>query len=533
MATVDLAEDTLLGRRVALKRVTPAAEVSGLSRLRREAILGAALSHPNLVSVYDILTPADGDLIIVMEYVAGETLRDVLTRRGALPPSEALPLLAGVAAGLDAIHAAGIVHRDVKPSNILIGADGVVKLADLGIASVPDRTRITTSGSLIGSLGYMAPEQLEDAAATRAIDVYALAAMAFEVLSGTKARQESNPVALAHAIATKPPPSLRDAWPAAPRAVSDLLSRGMARDPAARPASAGELVADLRAGLAASSARSARPARIEGPERSERSRNAVVAPMSVPAAGRRRYVPPRYVPPRDPPVPVPGGGGARSRRWTLAAAMLGVVALAVVVLVLVNSGGSPSRKSAGSRARVAAPAHKQSTARRHGARTRRSRPAGTTGTTGAAGRASGAAGASTAQSTQPPPAAVGTTPTSSSSPPSSASGAVSSATAPVSAVESFYRLAASRHYSQAWALADPALRAQLRGYESFVAGQANDRSITFGSANTVSQTTTSSTVAVKTTSVQADGTHHCAGTVDLGAATAGHWELHQLHITCT
>jgi hypothetical protein len=103
----------------------------------------------------------------------------------------------------------------------------------------------------------------------------------------------------------------------------------------------------------------------------------------------------------------------------------------------------------------------------------------------------------------------------------------------VSAVESFYRLAASRQYPQAWALADPALRTQLRGYESFVAGQANDRSITFDSAHTVSQTSTSSTVAVKTTSVQADGTHHCAGTVDLSAATAGHWQLHQLHINCT
>ena len=161
MATVDLAEDTRLGRLVALKRMGGAVDVSGLSRLRREALAGASLNHPNLVSVYDVLTLEDGELIIVMEYVQGETLRDRLAREGRLAPTDALPLLAGAAAGLDAIHGAGIVHRDVKPSNILLGEDGAVKVADLGVASVPDRTQITTTGSIIGSLVYMAPEQLE------------------------------------------------------------------------------------------------------------------------------------------------------------------------------------------------------------------------------------------------------------------------------------------------------------------------------------------------------------------------------------
>jgi serine/threonine-protein kinase len=263
MATVDLAEDTLLGRPVALKRMAGAVDVQGLSRLRREALAGASMSHTNVVSVYDIVTRDDGDLVIVMEYVEGETLRDLIAREGALPPSRALEILAAAAAGLDAIHGAGIVHRDVKPSNILLGKDGAVKVADLGVASVPDRTRITTAGSLIGSLSYMAPEQLEDAPVTPAIDIYALAAVAFEALSGVKARDETNPVALAHAITTKPPPSLGDVWPTAPPTVTDLLVRAMSADPRARPGSAGELVAGLKEGLGAGPPRpAARPSQV-------------------------------------------------------------------------------------------------------------------------------------------------------------------------------------------------------------------------------------------------------------------------------
>ena len=249
MARVDLAEDTLLGRRVALKRMNETADPHGGLRLRREAMTGASLSHPNLVSIYDVCTGEDGHLVVVMEYVAGETLRAKLGREGRLPAGEAIHILEGVAAGLDAIHARGIVHRDVKPSNILLGADGVVKLADLGIASVPDGTRITTSGSIIGSLSYMAPEQLTDTRARPAIDIYALAAVAFELLSGRKARREANAVALAHALATQPPPDLRSVWPDAPAAAAQIVSRGMARDPSDRPRSARELVARLKAAL--------------------------------------------------------------------------------------------------------------------------------------------------------------------------------------------------------------------------------------------------------------------------------------------
>jgi eukaryotic-like serine/threonine-protein kinase len=501
MATVELAEDTRLGRLVALKRMAGTVDVSGLSRLRREALAGASLNHPNLVSVYDILALDDGDLVIVMEYVQGETLRDRLSRQGALAPSDALPLLAGVASGLDAIHGAGIVHRDVKPSNILLGEDGAVKVADLGVASVPDRTQITTAGSIIGSLNYMAPEQLESGPATPALDVYALSAVAFEVLSGVKAREAPNPVALAHVIATKPPPSLRDAWPAAPRAVTELLRRGMSREPRDRPASAGDLVAGLEAGFGAQTTKRA----------TARAPRVVEAGETPGPAAPRRASPPRRerasTPPPEPRRTAPAAHDPRSRRWILAAVALGAVCVAVALVLLLNGGSSPSPKTAASGAK----SHSH-TARSHSASTPQttpSRSASSTATSSAAAPA--ASGSGTAGSTAP----------------------ASSAATPVAAVESFYRLAAARRYSEAWALADPAFRAQLGGYRSFQAGQANDRSITFNSARVVSQTATSSTVSVSTTSVQSDGTHHCSGTVDLVPGPTGRWLMHQIRINCT
>jgi len=511
MATVELAEDTRLGRLVALKRMGGTVDVSGLSRLRREALAGASLNHPNVVSVYDILTLEDGELVIVMEYVQGETLRDRLAREGRLAPSDALPLLAAAAAGLDAIHGAGIVHRDVKPSNILLGEDGAVKVADLGVAAVPERTQITTVGSIIGSLNYMAPEQLDSGRATPALDVYALSAVAFEVLSGEKARDAANPVALAHMIATQPPPDLGGVWPQAPRAVSDLLARGMSSDPRKRPRSAGELVAGLAAGFDG------------GATRPLVRRAPVIAAAGATAAAAGRPEPPRTAPLTDDTEP---------RRWILPAIALGAIALAVILLLLLNSGSSPAPKTTSSGAK-----HRSHRARSHSASASH-----TTTSHSATATSSASAPASSASSSASNSSAAGsTTPASSTSASSSsattgsgtaAPAGSSSATTPIGAVESFYQLAAARRYPEAWALADPAFRAQLGGYGSFEAGQANDRSITFNSARVTNQTASSSTVAVSTTSVQADGTRHCSGTVDLVPGTSGGWLMHQIAINC-
>src|SRR3954453_1536163 len=183
MASVLLAEDERLGRQVAIKRLHAESPEDTARRFRREARLGASLNHPNIVAVYDIVTDDEG-VLIVMEYVEGETLRDAIDR-GPLEPKRALDILDGLAAALDHAHGEGIVHRDVKPANVLLGADGrTVKLADLGIATAVEGTRITMSGTVLGTAAYMAPEQLEGHKPGPAADIYSLAVLAGERAPG-------------------------------------------------------------------------------------------------------------------------------------------------------------------------------------------------------------------------------------------------------------------------------------------------------------------------------------------------------------
>jgi eukaryotic-like serine/threonine-protein kinase len=240
MAVVVLAQDERLGREVALKRMHPDVGPDVARRFDREAKVGASLNHPNVVKVFDVVTEGE-QVTIVMEYVQGRTLREILQEGPPEPPS-ALAILRPLADALDHAHEKGVIHRDVKPGNVLVRSDGTVKLADLGIATGIDTTRITTSGTQLGSVAYMAPEQIEGEEVTSATDVYALAAVAFETLSGRKARPASTPAAIVHQVANDPPPDLREAWPAAPAEATEVLQQGMAFHPAERPQSAGELL---------------------------------------------------------------------------------------------------------------------------------------------------------------------------------------------------------------------------------------------------------------------------------------------------
>jgi serine/threonine protein kinase len=639
MATVVLAEDLTLGRLVALKRVHTLGDASGRSRLRREALVGASLSHPNLVSVYDVVAGEHGEHVIVMEYVEGDTLRDALRRGSGLAVAEALRVIEGVSAALDAIHRRGIVHRDVKPANILLGANGAVKLADLGIASAADRTQITTDGAVLGTFSYMAPEQLGGAPPTAAVDVYALSAVAFEVLSGRKARLEPNPLALAHAISTQPPPDLREAWPQAPRAAAELLVRSMSREPSQRPHSAGELAGRLRAALEphpttpmpagaldpprSSSARdpTARRGSAPAPEapreptgpsyeddltaaagvqrakrrdgggsaplwdrradaspapqspagskqpsgRRETPTPPVIAPSaSAPSARRSGAViaaapNPAARPPTDPGPrkgrPIPGKTRrppvatrrhGRSQGRILAAASIALAAVAVLVAVAISAGGSQPRTPNGataSRHSSRVPARSRTTAKTSGPLKSPTNRTTATGANSAPANASATSGSNspptnrtTATGASSPPTNR-TTATGASSPPAGTSASPSAnapAGNPVAAVESFYSLAASHRYAEAWALADPTFRAQLGGYRRFQAGQAGDRSITFDATHVLSRSSTDVTVAVQTTSMRTDGTQHCLGAVDLASGGAPEsWLLHLIHINCT
>jgi serine/threonine protein kinase len=247
MASVLLCEDERLGRQVAVKRLHSDSPVDVEHRFNREAKLGASLNHPNLVSVFDTTTDDEG-VLIVMEYVDGEPLSRML-RRGPLRPEEVVRMVRDLGDALDHAHAQGVVHRDVKPGNVLIRHDGLTKLADLGIATASDGTRITRSGTVLGTAAYMAPEQLDGGDAGPPADIYALAAIAFEALSGKKPREGRSPMEIAHKIATEGAPDLRDAWPNAPKDAAQVLQRGMAKDPRDRPDTAGELARELAAAL--------------------------------------------------------------------------------------------------------------------------------------------------------------------------------------------------------------------------------------------------------------------------------------------
>jgi eukaryotic-like serine/threonine-protein kinase len=189
MATVDLARDVDLDRLVALKRLAEnlARDEELQRRFLREARLAARLAHPNVVRVFDV-GEDDGRPFIAMEYVEGETLAELVARRRALPVPETAALGLQMCAGLAAAHAAGLVHRDVKPHNLLLGTDGVLKLGDFGIAAGHEGTRLTLAGTVLGTAGYLAPEQARGEQVTAAADIYAVGAVLYELLTGEPAR---------------------------------------------------------------------------------------------------------------------------------------------------------------------------------------------------------------------------------------------------------------------------------------------------------------------------------------------------------
>jgi len=247
MATVYEAVDSRLDRTIALKVMHPglAEDEEFVSRFIREAKSAARLSHPNVVAVYD-QGADDGHVFLAMEHVRGRTLRDLLREVGRLNPRLALEVFEPMLAALGAAHQAGIVHRDVKPENVLLSDDGQVKVADFGLArAVANATSHTTSGILMGTVGYLSPEQVERGLADPRSDVYAAGIVLFEMLTGDKPYdgETALQVAYRHVHDDVPPPSSVVAG--LPAELDALVVRATSRDPEKRPADAKRFRAEV------------------------------------------------------------------------------------------------------------------------------------------------------------------------------------------------------------------------------------------------------------------------------------------------
>jgi eukaryotic-like serine/threonine-protein kinase len=246
MAEVYLATDRVLDRQVAVKVLGGwlAHDGTFVERFRREALASARISHPALVAVFDAGSE-DGMSYIVMELVPGETLAEVIAREGRLPPDQATRIGASVAEALAVAHAAGIVHRDVKPANVMLTPDGRTKLMDLGIARDIGGKRLTRASSILGTAGYISPEQARGDPVDHRSDIYSLGCVMYEMLTGRRPFVADDPVAVAYQHvhqAPAPPASVESSVPAALDAV---ILRAMEKDPAARFQSA----ADMRSAL--------------------------------------------------------------------------------------------------------------------------------------------------------------------------------------------------------------------------------------------------------------------------------------------
>lgn len=249
MASVYLALDTRLDRDIALKilRSDLAKDEAFASRFRREARSAARLSHPNVVAVFDQGEDA-GHMFLAMEYVPGKTLREVMRAEGPLTPRAALDIISPVLQALGAAHRAGIIHRDVKPENVILREDdGVVKVADFGLArAVSAHTVTSQTGVLLGTVAYLSPEQVERGIADARSDVYAAGLILFEMLTGSKAFTGDSAIHIAyqHVHGSVPAPSSR--VPSVPPELDALVALATARDPDQRPTDAADLLTQVR-----------------------------------------------------------------------------------------------------------------------------------------------------------------------------------------------------------------------------------------------------------------------------------------------
>ena len=246
MANVYLANDTILDRKVAIKvlRGDLSNDEKFIRRFKREALSVSNLSHPNIVEVYDV-GEEDGNYYIVMEYIEGKTLKQLLQKRGALTLNEVIDIMTQLTDGLAHAHEAYIIHRDIKPQNIMIEDNGLVKITDFGIAMALNATQLTQTNSAMGSVHYFPPEQASGKGSTLKSDVYSLGIMMYELLTGYLPFRGDNAVEIALKHLKEPIPSIRSEFPNIPQSVENIIIKATAKNPKNRYNNANEMHEDL------------------------------------------------------------------------------------------------------------------------------------------------------------------------------------------------------------------------------------------------------------------------------------------------
>src|SRR4051794_25084312 len=436
MGTVWLCRDLRLGRNVAVKQIgtLPGETVPDLARAMREARSSAVLNHPHVVSIYDVVEE-DDHIWLMMEYVPSRTLAQMISQDGPLTPEAAVGIGAQVADGLAAAHAAGTIHRDVKPGNILVTSDGVAKISDFGIARAHDQSQLTRSGQVIGTPMYFAPELARGERPTPAADVWALGATLYAAVEGHPPYEhQPNALALLATIASTPPMQTRRAG-----FLKEPIERMLDPDPVSRwsMADAAHVLERLRR-------RHPQPPVREPTMELTRRRDH--APVVVPVAmSRPRGPAARTAGRKEPRAAAPEGTRARRAPGALVlAGLAGLVALAAVIGFLLLQGGPADRSAA-------------------------QHPAGNSPTAGH----SATAGSSTS------PSAKSTSPSVTSTPSASQPTATPSATTPTSTtpeaatgatadqfVRSYYAALPSRTRT-AWSALSPGFQDKIGGYGNY------------------------------------------------------------------
>jgi serine/threonine protein kinase len=350
MATVHLAFDQRLERHVALKLLAEhlADDATFVSRFRREALAAARLVHPNIVQVFDFgFDESHHQHFIVMEHVPGNSCAELLRDRGHLDVEETVDVVGQACRGLDYAHRNGVVHRDVKPGNLLVSESGVVKLADFGIARATDQSSITQVGSVLGTAAYLAPEQARGEEAGPSADLYSLGVVTYQLLSGRLPYEATSLSELALKQQRESPVPLDEINPHVPRELARAVAMSIAIDPESRPGDATRLAESLRNGLHGLAPLGATaPTAHLGTSAATRVLPSYSAPTDatrvVPRAepARRRQLEPISAPPRRQPAPATSelarparqraAAPPRRRKGTTARRLFTFLALAIV-----------------------------------------------------------------------------------------------------------------------------------------------------------------------------------------------------------